>query len=306
MTYLILVLLGTIWGASYLFIKVGGESVPPLTLVALRATIAALGLTVALRVRGEKLPPLRHPLWRWLAIMGLVNSVIPYTLITWGEVQISSGLAAILVGAMPIFTVLLAHWLTHDEKMTPLKVAGILTGFAGIVILFVPDLLGGLQWSLAGGLATLLAAVSYALATILARRHLSGISHITASLGQMLMASAMLVPLSIIVDRPWTLSPTLPSLAAIATLALLGTAFAYILYYWLIAHVGATRTSLVTYISPVIAVVLGAVFLHEALHWSTLLGLALIVAGVGLVTDLLRTRRAARAPALARAVAEKH
>ena len=286
MSYLILFLLGAIWGASYLFIKIGGEQIPPVTLVAMRVTLAWLALGIFAVIRREKLPPRNSPVWKWLAVMGVLNSVIPYTLITWGETHISSGLAAILVGAMPIFVVILAHWMTHDEKMTPLKVAGILVGFVGVVILFVPDLIEGVQLSLVGGLAVVGAAVSYALATIYARRHLKGVSHVTAALGQFVSASVVLVPLSLLIDRPWTLAPTAPAVAAIVTLAVFNTAFAYLLYYWLIANVGATRTSLVTYISPIIAVVLGVVFDGEMVQWTTVFGLVLIIAGVGLVTNL--------------------
>lgn len=286
MAYLLLVLLGSIWGASYLFIKIGGEYVTPLTLVMLRTTIAGLVLLIALLVRREKLPPLRSPLWRHFAVIGLINSVIPYTLITWGEVQISSGLAAILVGAMPIFTVLLAHWLTHDEKLSHRKLLGIAAGFIGVVILFLPDFLNAATANLLGGLATIAAALSYAYATIYARRHFKGQPHVTVAFGQMVMASLILIPASLLLEHPWTLRPTPPALAAIVTLSILGTAVAYMMYYWLVANVGATRTSLVTYISPVIAVVLGAVVLNEHLQWSTMVGLVLIIVGVGLVTNL--------------------
>lgn len=284
MSYFILILLGSIWGASYLFIKVGGESIPPVTFVMGRVGLAGITLFLIALLRREKLPSWRAPVWQWLWAMGLLNSVAPYTLITWGETRVSSGLAAILVGAMPIFTVLLAHWLTQDEKITPLKAVGIALGFFGVVILFMPDVLQGATFNLVGGLAILLAAVSYAFASIQARKHLKGFPHTSVALGQMLTASAILIPASLLLDQPWTLQPTMPSLVSLLILAVVGTALAYLLYYWLIEKVGATRTSLVTYISPVIAVFLGAFILNEALHWTTLAGLLLIVAGVGLVT----------------------
>ncbi len=286
MAYLLLILLGSIWGASYLFIKIGGEHVTPVTLVAMRTTIAGIVLFVAMLARREKLPPRNAPIWKWLAVMGLLNSVIPYTLITWGERYISSGLAAILVGAMPIFTVLLANWMTQDEKMTLRKVVGVVSGFIGVVILFLPDLLHGATFNLFGGLAVIMAALSYAFATIYARQHLKGESHIVVAFGQMLMASGILIPTSLLLERPWTLKPPPLAIGSIVTLAVVGTAFAYLMYYWLISNVGATRTSLVTYISPVIAVILGAVYLQEHLQWTTLVGLVLIVAGVAVVTNL--------------------
>jgi len=297
MDYFILILLGSIWGASYLFIKVGGESVPPVTLVAMRTTLAGIVLFVVLVARREKLPPLGAPIWKWLIVMGFINSIIPYTLITWGEVYISSGLAAILVGMMPIFTVLFAHWMTQDEKITPRKVLGIMAGFIGVVILLIPDLVKGATFNIVGGIAVISATVSYAIATIYARRHFKGESHVKVAFGQMLMAAVVLVPASLILDKPWTLTPTPASLASIVTLAVVGTAFAYLLYYWLIENVGPTRTSLTTYISPVIAVILGAVFLHEALQWATLVGLVLIIAGVGLASNLQLGKPRISAPA---------
>lgn len=286
MAYLYLILLGSIWGASYLFIKVGGESVPPLTLVFLRTAIASVVLFLALRVRGEKLPPWNAPIWKWFVLMGVLNSVVPYTLITWGELHISSGLAAILIAVVPIFTVLLSHWLTHDEKITSRKLIGVFAGFVGVVILFLPDLAQGQQLFLAGGVAVLAAALSYAFAAIFARKTLKGSSPMSSAFGQMFTAAVMILPASLIIDRPWTLSPTPASIGAILMLGILGSGFAYILFYWLIVHVGATRTSLVTYVSPVIALILGAVVLQEPLQWTMLVGLVLIIGGVGLVTNL--------------------
>lgn len=286
MAYLYLILLGSIWGASYLFIKVGTETVPPLTLVFLRTAIASVVLYLTLRFRGERLPHWRTPIWKWFVLMGVINTVVPYTLITWGELYISSGLAAILIAMVPIFTVLLAHWLTHDEKITPRKLIGVFAGFVGVVVLFLPDLALGQQVLLAGGLAVLIAALSYALAAIFARKTLKGTSPISSAFGQMFTAALMMLPASLLIDRPWTLTPSLASIGSILMLGVVGSGFAYILFYWLIVQVGATRTSLVTYVSPIIALILGALVLQEPLHWTMLVGLGLIIAGVGLVTNL--------------------
>lgn len=301
MAYFLLILLGSIWGASYLFIKVGVEGgIPPVTLAAMRTTLAGATLLFVLFVRRTQLPSRHAPIWKWYFLLGLLNSVIPYTLITWGETRISSGLAAILVGTMPIFTVLFAHWMTHDEKFTARKVVGILIGFVGVVILFLPDLVAAATANLFGGLAVIAAAVSYALATIYARRHLKGHPPVTNSFGQMLMASIILLPASLLLEQPWTHSPTMAALGSIVMLAIFGTAFAYMIYFWLIATVGATRTSLVTYISPVIAVFLGAIILNEHLQWTTIAGLGLIIAGVGLVTNVqIGSRRPQEAVSIA-------
>lgn len=286
MAYFYLILLGSIWGASYLFIKVGGEVVPPLTLVFSRTAIASVVLFVTLRVKGERVPRWNDAIWKWFVLMGVINTVVPYTLITWGELYISSGLAAILIATLPIFTVLLAHWLTHDEKITPRKLLGVMAGFVGVVILFLPDLAQGQKLFLAGGIAVLGAALSYAIAGIYARKTLKGVSPISSAFGQMLTAAVMILPASLLVERPWTISPTPASIFSILMLGVVGSGFAYILFYWLIAQVGATRTSLVTYVSPIVALILGAVILQEPLHWTMVVGLGLIIGGVGLVTNL--------------------
>ncbi len=282
MSWLILITLGAIWGASYLFIKVGGAEIPPFTFVEGRTLIAALALLVAMRWRGETLPRTRRE-WLPLVAMGIFNGVIPYTAITWGELYISSGLAAILTATMPIFTILLAHWFTRDEKLTALKIVGILVGFVGVVVLFLDELTRGLRIEFWGQLAVVIAAASYALATIIARKFLNGVSHLVASTGQLASAALWMLPLSLAFDHPLALRPSLVAIGSLAILALLGTAFAYLLYYWLIEHTGATRTSLVTYLIPITGVLLGALLLHEPLRLDALVGLALIIAGVGLV-----------------------
>jgi drug/metabolite transporter (DMT)-like permease len=284
MSWIVLFALGAIWGASYLFIKVGGAEIPPFTFVAGRTIIASEALFVGLLARREGIPLLQRRTWLPLIAMGIFNSVIPYTLITWGETQISSGLAGILTAAMPIFTVLIAHLATRDEKLNAYKVIGVIVGFIGVVILFLPDLEAGIELSVLGDMAVLGAAFSYALASVIAHKYVGGVSHLGASFGQLFSAAVILLPLSLVIDRPWGLHPSLAATASLATLALLGTAFAYVLYYWLIDHTGATSTSLVTYIIPVSAIILGAVVLHERFAWTAFAGLVGIIAGVGLVT----------------------
>jgi len=292
MSWLILITLGTIWGASYLFIKVGGAEIPPFTFVEGRTLIAALALLVAMRWRGETLPRTRRE-WLPLIAMGIFNGVIPYTAITWGELYISSGLAAILTATMPLFTILLAHWFTRDEKLTALKIAGILVGFVGVVVLFLDELTRGIRIEFWGQLAVIIAAASYALATIIARKFLNGVSHLVASTGQLASAALWMLPLSLAFDHPFALRPSLVAIGSLAILALLGTAFAYLLYYWLIEHTGATRTSLVTYLIPITGVLWGALLLNEPLRLDALVGLALIIAGVGLVNRSSQPMRAA-------------
>jgi drug/metabolite transporter (DMT)-like permease len=167
--------------------------------------------------------------------------------------------------------------------MTTLKVLGVLIGFVGVMIVFAPELRDGFQVELLGQLAVVIAALSYAVATIFARRYLRGVSPVIASTGQLASAALMMFPLSFVFDHPLALRPSLPALAAVLTLALLGTAVAYVLYYWLIEHTGATRTSLVTYLLPIFGVMWGALVLREPIEWEAIVGLILIIAGVALV-----------------------
>src|SRR6266542_4303007 len=172
MNWIVLFALGAIWGASYIFIKIGGAEIPPLTFVAGRTTIASAALVLALAARGERILPRSRREWLPLIGMGVLNGVIPYTLITWGETEIASGLASILTGTMPIFTVLLAHFLTRDEKLTANKIVGFIIGFIGVVILLLPAIQNGRQLSFVGEVAVVIAALSYAVAVILARKYL--------------------------------------------------------------------------------------------------------------------------------------
>ncbi len=284
MKWIALITLGMIWGASYLFIKVGGAEIGPLTFVAGRVSIAAFSVAIVLLLRREGFPARKRELWWPLVVMGLTNGVIPYVLITWGETQISSGLAGILVATMPIFTMLFAHWMTHDEKLNTNKMIGIAIGFAGVVVLFLPDLQQGITLSFIGTLVTVIAAVSYGFATAFAHRYVKGVSNLGAEFGQMLSASIILIPLSLAFDHPWTLHPSMEAIGALVILAVVNTAFAYLIYYWLIEHSGPTSTSLVTYISPVSAIILGALIEHESYDWTAFVGFLGIVAGVLMVS----------------------
>jgi drug/metabolite transporter (DMT)-like permease len=280
LAWLILILLGSIWGASYLFIKVGGAEIPPFTFVAGRTLIAALALLIVLCARKESLPRSRRE-WMPLIAMGIFNGVIPYTLITWGETHITSGLAAILTAAMPLFTVILAHFWTHDERLTLGKILGVVIGFLGVIILFLPELRQGIQIEFWGEFAVVAAAASYAIAALVARKYLHGVSHVVASTGQLDTAALWMIPLSLAFDNPLALHPSRAAIGSLAILALLGTAVAYILYYWLIEHTGATRTALVTYLIPITGVMWGALLLSESVEWDVLIGLAFIIVGIG-------------------------
>ena len=281
--FAILFVLGLIWGASFLFIKVAVVTIPPFTVAFGRTALAALILYVVLRYRGLKLGSWGH-LWGAFLVLGLFNGAVPYTLITWAEIHIDSGLAAILNALMPLFTVLLAHFFTQDEKLNWMKVSGIFLGFLGILALIGPAVLKGLGTHVIGQLAVVGAALCYAMAAIYGRR-LKEIPPLVSATGQLIGAALLTLPLSFIIDKPWQLSVTLLSLGALVCLSLLGTALAYILYYYLLARIGATNVSLVTYLLPITGVFWGALLLGERLHWSAFLALALILAGIAGVNN---------------------
>lgn len=284
---LALLLLSAIWGSSYLFIAIGTESLPPITLVAIRLLIGATSLLTVLRLRGLALPASRR-IWAALAVMGLVNNIVPFTLITWAEMpgahQVSSGLAAVLVAAVPIFTVIFAHFALRDERFSLLKLGGVMLGFIGVVVLMSPKLNepGGEQ-GLLGALAVILASMSYAVAVTFSRRTLRSVPPIVLGGVQMLWSSVILIPIALLIERPALLDIPLRSWFAVAWLGLLGSGIAYILFFGLIQRIGATRTTIVTYLSPIVAVILGAVFNAESIDWTLLLGMILIIGGAAIV-----------------------
>lgn len=282
MSWIVLLLLGAIWGASYMFIKVGGAEIPPLTFVAGRTIISALALMIVLALRKQSLPRTRRE-WIPLIAMGIFNGVIPYTAITWGELHISSGLASILTAAMPLFTVVISHFWTRDERLNLTKVVGIVIGFLGVAVLFLPELRQGIQLGFWGEFAVVIAAASYAIATVIAHKYLHGVSPVVAATGQLGSAALWMIPLSLIFDNPFSLHPSAAAMGSLIVLSLVGTSIAYILYYWLIEHTGATRTSLVTYLIPITGIFWGAAFLQERIEWEAVVGLMLIIAGIAFV-----------------------
>jgi len=294
----ILFLLGSIWGASYLFIKVAVGVFPPATLVLGRVLIAGGLSWLILKLQGSGLPRDRRD-WLSFAGTGLLNGALPYTLITWGEQFVDTGITAILIASSPIFTVIFAQFFLPDERLTPSKALGILLGFLGVAALVGPDALRGVGDSLLGDVAIVAAAISYGAAFIWTRLRMRQVAPMQATTGQLLMATLYILPVALIVDRPWTLdlaptTQTLSAILALLALAIVGTSLAYLLYYWLVRQVGATQTSLVTYISPFTSIVWGALLLGERLTASDFVGFALILAGLAVINGLVARRPAAR------------
>jgi len=282
MNLLLLFILGSIWGTSFLFIKIVVGEVPPMTLVAGRLGLASLAMWVFLRLRGVPFPRDRR-LWSIYALTGLLNGALPFTLISWGEQYIPSGLAALLQSTTPIFTVILAHFLTHDDRFTAKKVLGIVLGFIGVGLLMWPELRGGLRASVWGQLAIVGSSISYAIASIFARERLHDQPPLVSAAGQFTMGFVYILPLSLLIERPFALSPSWAAIASWATLALLGTVIAYGIYYVLLQRTNATFTTTVTYIVPINGLLLGALILHEHIYAGLFISLALILSGVLLV-----------------------
>jgi len=285
----LLIALSGVWGASYFFGKVAVEDIGPLTVVLGRVAIAAAILYIVIRLRGIAVPATRAD-WQGFFVMGLLNSAIPYSLIFWGETRIDSGLAAILTATVPIFTVAVAHFWTVDEKMTPAKAAGIGLGMAGVVVIMGRDLDAIGSGSGLAKLAIIGAAISYAFSGIYGRR-LKGKSPLILAWGQMCAATVYLLPLVLVVDRPWSSADwTAEAVLSVIALATLCTALAYMIFFRLLATVGATNTSLVTFLIPVSSLLLGTLFLDEALVAVQLLGMLLIVAGMAVIDGRAWTR----------------
>lgn len=277
-----LLVLGSVWGSSYLFIKVAVAEIPTLTLVGGRLLLAAVILWTLLLVLGHSIPR-GWKLWRAYAFMGFFSGALPYSLIAWGETTIPSGLAALLQATMPLFTVILAHFLARDERLSAVKVLGVIVGLVGVGVLMLPDLRQGASANVLGQLAIVGSSVSYAAATVFARNELSKEPALVSTTGQITMGAVFMLPLSLLLDRPFDLSPSLPVLASWLGLVILGTVVAYVIYYALIERASATFVSTVTYIIPVNGLILGALVLAEPMNLNVWLSLGLILVGVLMV-----------------------
>lgn len=288
--WLLLVTLSVLWGGSFFFNAVILDDLPPLTVVFARVGIAAVALWLVITraiVMGGHWPVPGPPLWLAFLAMGALNNVIPFTLIVWGQTHIGSGLASILNATTPLFTVILAHWLTHDERMTTARVMGVVCGLMGVVVMIGTSAVAELGIDVLAQLAVIGAAISYALAGIFGRRFTSTPPLVTAA-GQLGASAIMMLPLVLFVDTPWRLAALAPETwAAMLGLALLSTALAYIIYFRILARAGATNILLVTLLVPVSAVLLATFVLGEALQVRQLAGMGLIALGLAAIDGRL-------------------
>ena len=278
----LLLLLASFWGTTFFFIEIALRDLPPFTVVLGRVGLAAVALLLFVRLRGLRMPA-GASVWGAFGVMALLNNVLPFSLIVGGQTQIDSGLAAVLNATTPFFSIVLAHFLTRDERMTASRLAGIGLGITGVAVLVGPEALAGLGRQGLGQMAILGAGFSYACAAIYGKRFRQYPSTVVAA-GQVTAAAVMLVPIAFIVDQPWTLRPDLLTWGALLSLSVPGTALAYILYFRLLATAGATNLMLVTLIIPVLAVVLGVALLGELLGPGIVVGMVLILTGL-LVID---------------------
>lgn len=261
-----------------MLIKLAVATIPPLTVAAARIVIGAVVIGLVAAAQGQRLGALRGA-WLPVLAMGSLGTVLPFALIGWGETRIDSALAAILMSAVPFATVVLAHFFVHDEPLSLAKMIGIALGFAGVVVLIGPDALTQVGGVALAQLAVLLATLCYAANGIVARR-LRTIPSESVAAGMLIAAAICGVPLSLVFDRPWTLAPSWPSIAALAALGVLGTGVGYILFFRIIARAGAGFASLNNYLVPLFGVLWGAVVLNERLEPRALVALLLILVGI--------------------------
>lgn len=283
-----LLVLSVLWGGSFFFNGIAVRELPPFSIVTLRVGLAALALMVLIRLKGLSLPNDRR-IWAAFFGMGFLNNLLPFCLIVWGQTQIASGLASILNATTPLFGVIVAHFLTADEKISRNKIAGVLIGFCGVAIMIGPDAIGGIGQDLWSQLAVLLAALSYAFAGIFGRRFKTmGVAPLITATGQVTASTIMLIPVALIVDHPWMLAaPSVATWGALAGVALLSTAFAYVLFFRILATAGAVNLMLVTFLIPVSAILLGVLFLEETLQIKHFVGMAMIACGLAAIDGRL-------------------
>ena len=278
----LLLALATLWGASYTFIKLGVATIPPVTLIAARTLIAGSILLVVIRSRGLSLPK-DAATWRRFLFQACLNSVIPFTLIAWAERTVDAGLATILNSTAPIFTFLLTAAITRHEAVTARKLIGVVTGVAGTCLIVGVQAFSGLGHELWAQLAIVAATICYAGAAIFGRSF-KGLDPIMPAAGSMICGAAILIPVSLVLDRPWTLAPSTESMLALLGLSVFSTALAFVIYFWLIQTLGSVGTTAQAYLRVPIGVAIGVVFLGETLTSTAWAGLICVIIGVAAMT----------------------
>lgn len=279
--YVLLVLLAAIWGSSFMFIKIAVIEIPPVSVAAARIAIAAAILFVAARMAGQVLPN-DKVVWFTIILGAVTGNAIPFTLIGWGEEQIDSGLAAILMATMPLTTVLLAHFFTSDEKLTVRKAVAVSFGLVGLIVLIGPEKLARLGDQTVRELAVAGAATCYAINAIITKR-LVHLPRRAVAAAMLVVSAFMMIPASLIIDRPWTLAPSGLALIALIVLGVLQTAVATILLFAIVRRQGASFFSQINFLVPLFGVMWGALALAERPSANAFAALVLILIGIAVV-----------------------
>jgi drug/metabolite transporter (DMT)-like permease len=280
--------LGFMWGSSYLFIKLAVDDFGTFTLVALRLFVGALLLWAVVRLAHQPLPRDRRT-YGHLLVMAIINITIPFLLITWAEQSVESSLAAILTSPVPLFAIVLSAIFLADEPMRVNGVVGLIVGFIGVVIITSRGLTG--SGSVAGEIALLGAAFSYACGAVYSRRNVRGLAPMIPAVFQVTFAAIITGTVALLFEHPWTASPDAEAVFSILWLGILGSGLAYLAVFRLFAHWGATRTTLVAYLIPVVGITLGYLVLQEPVDARIVFGTALVIAGIGLVNSRFGRRR---------------
>jgi drug/metabolite transporter (DMT)-like permease len=289
----LLLVLATLWGASYTFIRVAVATIPPITLIAGRTAIAGVLLLIIMYWRGVRMPR-DAATWRRFLFQACLNSVIPWTMIAWGERTLDAGLATILNSTSPIFTFFLTLAVSRHEALTSRKLFGVVAGMAGICLIVGVQALAGFGEQLTAQIVTVAAAICYAGAAIFSRGF-KGLDPMAPAAGSLLCGAIVLIPLGLVVEQPWTITPSTNSMLALLGLAVFSTAAAFVIYFRLIQTLGSVGTTAQAYLRVPIGVALGVLFLGEHLSPTAWIGLACVVIGVAAMTIPARTTRQAAA-----------
>ena len=289
--WVMLITLATVWGGSFLFNAILVAELPVITIVAIRVTVAALALWGFVHVTGRKIPTTPQ-VWGALLILGVLNNAIPFSLIVQGQTQITSGLASILNATTPFFTILVAGFFLTDERFSVLRVLGVVVGFSGVILMVGPEALGSLGADFWAQLCALGAALSYGFASVFGRRFRElKVDPVMVATGQVTMSSLVLWPIALWIDGPQDiLGLSFNAAASMFGLAVLCTSFAYILYFRILERAGATNISLVTFLVPISAIILGVLVLGESIFIKEIIGMTLIGLGLAIIDGRLFQR----------------
>ncbi len=280
----LLVVLSVLWGTSFFSLSFAARDLPPFTIVTLKVILAAAALFAVLRLAGGRIPRGRRT-WSELTVMGLFNDAGPFILIAFASPYVATGLMSVLIATSPLFTVVLAHVLTTDERMTARHAVGVLMGFAGLAVMLGGGAIGLSVTDILAQLACLGAALGYAYASVYGRRFTPlGLHPMAIAGGQLASSAILLAPVALLIDQPWTLPmPGWPAIAGMLSMALLSGALAYSIFFRILATAGATNVVLVTFLSPITAILIGIVALGEHVTTHQMAGMALIALGIAVL-----------------------